>query len=126
MTSKPRLLRDEMLSGQIAVQLRARGFDVIAVIEDPALAAMAEEDLLAYATGEGRCLVTANIGDFASISTEWRASGRGHSGLVYIASWLFPQDRSFIGAAVGALARLRDSGKVPGTGAETYLRRSAA
>jgi len=125
-TTEPRLLLDEMLSGQIAVQLRARGFDVVAVVEDPALVSMADEDLLAHAAGDGRCLVTANISDFASISAEWRAGGRSHSGLVYLASRMFPQDRSFIGAAVGAVAHLLDSGQGAEAGTQTHLRRGTS
>lgn len=125
MTPEPKALLDEMLSAQLAVQLRARGFAVIAVVEDSALVSMADEDLLVRAAADGRCLVTANISDFASISIEWRASGRGHVGLVYVANRVFPQDRSFIGAVVGAVADLLESGRAPGPGQETYLRRAS-
>jgi hypothetical protein len=34
-----------------------------------------------------------------------RASGRSHPGLVLVSSRDFPQDRSFIGALVGALEK---------------------
>ncbi len=124
MTDAARLLLDEMLSGEIAAQLRARGFDVVAVVEDAALVSMADEDLFAHATSEGRCLVTANIGDFAKIGTEWRSSDRTHAGLLLIANRVFPQNRSLVGAAVSALTALVEAGRTPAAGAETFLRRA--
>lgn len=63
-TRRPKLLLDEMLSGEIAAQLRARGHDVRAVVEDPALVSTSDWDLLEYVTAQGRCLVTANVRDF--------------------------------------------------------------
>jgi predicted nuclease of predicted toxin-antitoxin system len=125
-TTGPKLLLDEMLSGQIASQLRARGFDVIAVVEDSTLVSMPDEDLLAHATAESRCLVTANISDFAATTTHWHASGRTHHGLIYITNREFPQDRSFIGAVVNALSHLIETGRTPATATETYMRRAGA
>ena len=128
MSDGSRLLLDEMLSGEIAFLLRHRGWDVVAVVEDPALIGTSDEDLLAHATSEGRAIVTANIGDFAAISTRRRSQGRDlqgreHCGLAYITSRHFPQDRSYVGAIVGALHKLLESDMVPPAGAETYLRR---
>lgn len=118
------LLLDEMLSGAIAEQLRARGIDVVAVVDDPALVGMADEDLLAHAATQQRVLVTANIGDFVAIAIDWRAAGRGHAGLVYVTSRTFAQDRSFVGAVVSALAALIDTDELPKSGTETFLRRT--
>jgi hypothetical protein len=118
-----RLLLDEMLSGEIAVQLRVRGWGVVAVVEDPALVGTPDEDLLTRATGEGRSIVTANVRDFAAISTQWRARGREHAGLVHITTRTFPQDRSYVGAIVAALDSLLRSGRAPSAGSETFLRR---
>jgi hypothetical protein len=116
------LLLDEMLSGAIAEQLRARGIDVVAVVDDPTLVGTADEDLLAYAATQ-RVLVTANIGDFAAIAIDWRAARRGHAGLVYVTSRTFTQDRSFVGAVVSALIALVDTDELPEPGTETFLRR---
>ena len=58
------LLLDEMFSGVIAEQLRAKGHDVLAVVADPALVALPDEQILAHAARTGRALVTANIKDF--------------------------------------------------------------
>jgi hypothetical protein len=118
------LLLDEMLSGTIAEQLRARDIDVVAVVEDAALVATPDGDLLANATERECVLVTANIVDFTAIATDWRASGRTHPGLVYVTYRSFPQDRSFIGALVSSLAAAHDAGDLPGHGIEFFLRRA--
>jgi predicted nuclease of predicted toxin-antitoxin system len=93
--AEQRLLLDEMLSGEIAVQLRAKGHDVVAVVEDPALIGSPDEELLVHATSNERILVTANVRDFAAISASWRSRGRSHAGLIYVVNRVFPSDRSF-------------------------------
>jgi predicted nuclease of predicted toxin-antitoxin system len=122
-TRSPKLLLDEILSGDIAAQLRAQGHDVIAVIDERALAGTPDEELLAYATSLGRCVVTANVRDFASLSALWNSQGRSHAGIIYLVNRVFPHDRSFIGAVVTALASTIESGRLPSGGAESYLRR---
>ncbi len=122
--SDPRLLLDEMLSGAIAVELRGRGLDVVAVVEDPALVSTPDEDLLAHAAAQRQGLVTANIADFAAIASDWRASSRLHHGIVYVPHRSFPQDRSFIGAIVDALTALYAAKSLPSPGTETFLRRA--
>lgn len=97
------LLLDEMLSGVIAEQLRARGHDVVAVVDDSALIGLPDEEILAAAANKGRALVTTNIKDFVPLDQRYKASGRTHAGLVVVSSKTFPQDRSFIGAIVLAL-----------------------
>lgn len=124
MSTEQRLLLDEMLSGDIAAQLRAQGHDVIAVVEDSALIGTPDEELLGHAGSNGRCVVTANICDLAAINASWSSRGRSCAGLIYIVNRAFPSDRSFIGALVTALHDLMVSGRVPTGGAETYLRRS--
>ena len=118
-----RLLLDEMLSGTIAVQLRTRGLDVTAVVEVVTLVSTPDEELLAYATENRSVLVTANIGDFAAIANDWRAGGRAHHGLIYIANRTFPQNRSFIGSITDALAALYASKTLPAPGTEIFLTR---
>jgi hypothetical protein len=117
------LLLDEMLSGEIAAQLRAKGHDVEAVVEDPALLATPDEELLTHAASVGRTLVTTNVGDFAAIHASWTSRGRRHAGLIYIANRSFPQDRSFAGAIVTALDDLIATGQLRHGGEEFYLRR---
>jgi hypothetical protein len=100
------LLLDEMLSGTIAEQLRSRGHDVVAVVNDVSMIALPDEEILAAATADGRAVVTANIKDFVPLDQRYKASGRTHAGLVLISTKAFPQDRAFIGALVGCLDKL--------------------
>ena len=100
-----------MFNGTIAAELRARGFDVTAVVEDLSLASTPDEDLFAYATEQRRALMTTNVSDYDAIATDWRADGRTHPGLVYVTGRRFPQSRSFIGSIVDALAGLYEASK---------------
>jgi Domain of unknown function (DUF5615) len=100
------LLLDEMFSDSLAEQLRSRGHDVVAVVADPMLVPLPDDQILAEATAAGRALVTANIKDFVPLDAQHKAAGRVHAGLVLVSTKTFPQDRSFIGALVDALAAL--------------------
>lgn len=97
------LLLDEVLSHIIAQQLRSRGHDVVAVVEDPWPMALPDEEILAAAAAQGRAFLTANIKDFTPLDHRYKASGRTHAGLVLVWTKAFPQDRAFIGALVSAL-----------------------
>jgi len=99
------LVLDEMLSDNIASELRARGHDVIALVADPSLVGLPDDEVLATAAEMGRALVTLNIKDFAPLDQRWKAAGRGHAGLVLMSSKTFAQDRGFAGAVIAALDR---------------------
>lgn len=101
-----RLLLDEMLSGVIADQLRNRGHDVVAVVDDPAMTGLSDDEVLAVAVLAQRAVVTANIRDFIALDQRHRAVGRSHPGIVLVSSTTFRQDRSFVGSLVGALDKL--------------------
>ena len=118
-----RLLLDEMLSPVIAHQLRDRGHDVTAVAEQPHLTGLGDDEVLDLAAEQGRVLVTLNIADFVALDSRWKSAGRHHAGVVYVATSAFPQDRSFVGAVVNALANAAATGALPGAGACGYLRR---
>jgi hypothetical protein len=100
------LLLDERFSDGIAGQLRKRRCDVLAVVADPGLIALSDDQILAAAAAAGRALVTANIKDFVPLDAQYKAAGRGHSGLILVSTKTFPQDRSFTGAIVDAIAAL--------------------
>src|ERR1700722_12148369 len=100
------LLLDEMFSDNIARQLRAKGHDVISVVADPALVGLPDDQVLAYATTEGRTLVTANIKDFVPLDSRYRAASQSHAGLILVSAKTFPQNRSFIVAITTALMTL--------------------
>jgi predicted nuclease of predicted toxin-antitoxin system len=100
------LLLDEMFSDAIAEQLRTKGYDVISVVAHPALVGLPDEQILAYATAEGRTLVTANIKDFMPLDSRYRAAGQAHPGLILVSTKTFPQNRSFTPAITTALETL--------------------
>jgi hypothetical protein len=110
------LLLDEMLSGNIADELRSKGHDVLAVVADSALLALPDDQILAHATATGRDLVTANIKDFMPLDAQYRATGPAHAGLIFISSKTFRQDRAYTDAITGALSAFldQDPGLQPG------------
>jgi hypothetical protein len=100
------LLLDEMFSEDIAQQLRAQGHDVISIVADAALIGLPDDQVLAYATSEGRALVTANIKDFVPLDGRYRAAGQPHPGLILVSTKTFPQNRGFPSAITASLATL--------------------
>jgi hypothetical protein len=100
------LLLDEMFSDSIAQQLRTKAHDVMSVVADPALVALPDEQILAYATTEGRALVTANVRDFVPLDGIYRTGGQSHAGLILVSTKTFPQNRGFTTAITTALATL--------------------
>lgn len=100
------LLLDEMFSDVIAQQLRAEGYDVVSVVAHPALVGLPDDQILAYATTEGRALVTANIKDFMPLDSRYRAAGQTHPGLILVSTKTFPQNRGFPAAITAALKSL--------------------
>lgn len=119
-----RLLLDEMLAPRIAEQLGERGVDAVSVSRRADLVHVPDEDVLAFAARERRVLVTLNIGDFAALDAAWRASGRVHAGIVFVAYAAFPPNRGFVGALVRSLARAERLSQLPAPGQTSFLHRS--
>ena len=97
------LLLDEMFSDAIAQQLRAKGYDVVSVVAHLDLVGLPDDQILAYATAEGRAPVTANIKDFMPLDSRYRAAGQAHPGLILVSTKTFPQSRGFTAAITTAL-----------------------
>jgi hypothetical protein len=107
------LLLDEMFSDDTARQLRAKGYDVISVVADPALVGLPDDQILAYAASEGQALVTANIKDFVPLDSRYRAAGQAHAGLILVSTKTFPQNPRFLSAIITSLAALlSDAAKI--------------
>ena len=104
-----RLLLDEMFSDDIAQQLRGKGYDVVSVVGDAALTGLPDDQVLAYATLEGRALVTAHVKDLVPLDGRYRAAGQSHAGLILVSTKTFPQSRGFPSAIATALASLLSS-----------------
>ena len=100
------LLLDEMFSDDIAQQLRAKGYDVVSVVADPAPVGLPDDQVLAYAMTHGRTLVTANIKDFVPLDGRYRAAGQSHAGLILVSTKTFPQNRGFPPAIAASLVTL--------------------
>lgn len=89
----------------IAIRLRERGHDVVAVVER-GWEAEGDERLLALCDEDRRALVTNNVRDFAVIARRWAVEGLRHSGLVFTADASMPRSRQTIGRYVEALDEL--------------------
>lgn len=108
-----RLLLDEMFSPEIASELVKRGHDVVAVAADPGLVGLPDEQVLEWATDQGRCLVTENVKDYEVLRRAAAAQGRTHAELLYSGPRRFPRDRRFVGMLVVALDKTIAAGQLP-------------
>ena len=100
-----KLALDHHYSPQIAVQLRKRRCDVIAIIES----GWEHEDdgpLLALCATESRTLLTNNVADFTVIARRWALQGRHHAGLIFTSDASMPRGRDTIGRYVSTLQTL--------------------
>src|SRR5947208_13192684 len=76
-----RLYLDRHIMARLAVDLRGRGYDVLTT-EEAGKDTASDEDQLAFATTEGRAILTFNIRDFAPLHEQWQAAGRPHAGII--------------------------------------------
>ena len=76
---------DEDLSPVIAALLRERGIDVTTA-QEIGNVQLDDRAQLAYATREGRAIVTANVVDFIELAHEKVATNTEHSGIVLVPS----------------------------------------
>lgn len=105
---------DEMWAPTIAVELRKRRFDVIAVNE-PAhagrYAGTPDGAVFARAQADGRAIVTDNIPDYEKARLDWEAHGATHHGVIYALNPPFNRHRgdTVIGQMVRALEHFLSS-----------------
>ena len=76
-----RFYLDEDLSPRIAEWLRRRGIDAVSAFEVGNIQ-LSDRDQLAYATREGRCLVTRNARHFVFLSHEAVRQQKAHAGII--------------------------------------------
>jgi len=124
-----RLLLDEMWTPTIALELRKRDLDVIAISE-PAhasrYAGISDDQVFARAQEDGRGVVTDNIADYEQARRDWEIRGQAHHGLLCALDPPFNRHRGegVIGQMVNALVHFLaspDAGKEPFNRAH-YLR----
>lgn len=99
-----RLLLDEHFSRRVAVELRRRGYDVIAVTESEDLRGLPDADLFAHARAERRAVVTQNVADFSILLREAALSETEHFGVLFVPRRVWSSIRDF-DSFVGALER---------------------
>ena len=102
-----KLLLDEMWPPELAVQLRMRGHDVIAVAERVDLRTQPDEVIFVAATAEGRAIVTENIADFRPLAVTALNAGDSHAGLIFTTNHRWPRhDPRMVGRLLTALDAL--------------------
>ena len=79
--SSVRFFTDEDIYAAVAPALRKAGLDAVST---PEIGRLGESDeaQLAWATDEGRVLVTFNSAHFVALHAAWIAGGRHHAGIV--------------------------------------------
>ena len=101
-----RLLLDEMWTPRIALELRARAFDVIA-INEPAnasrYAGISDDQVFARAQDDGRTIVTDNVSDFERARRDRESRGLTHHGVIYALDPPFNRHRG--DAVIGEMVR---------------------
>jgi predicted nuclease of predicted toxin-antitoxin system len=112
-----RLLLDEMWTPTIALALRKRGFDTIAINEPThagRYAGISDDLVFAHAQDDRRAIVTDNIADFELIRLERESRNEIHYGLIYALNPPFNRHRGgrVIGQMVNALAHFLSSSAV--------------
>lgn len=98
-----KLLLDEMFSSAIAVQLRRRKHDVVAVTERAELGSLPDRALFAWAAADGRAVVTNNVADYAALYREALQRSTDHCGLIFTDDRRLPRTRAGTGAIVRSL-----------------------
>jgi predicted nuclease of predicted toxin-antitoxin system len=107
-----KLLLDEHYANEIAVQLRAAGYEAVTVSERR-LNGMADEPLLALASSEDSALLTNNARDFLPIVSRWATSGQDHCGLLLTSDSSMPRNKYSIGLYVRTLSELVQANPSP-------------
>ena len=102
--SQIRLYVDEDAAQHAVVDgLRARGVDVLTVL-DAAKTSATDEEQLEFAALQGRSIYTLNVDDFCRLHSEFLSQGREHAGVI-----LIPRQRYSIGEKIQRLMELIES-----------------
>ena len=101
-----RLCLDEHYAPHIAVALRERSHDVIAVAAHGELRGVVDEELLAFCVSQRRALLSEDASDFVPLVHELAARGDDHYGLVLTSATSMPRRAATIGIFIEALDRL--------------------
>jgi hypothetical protein len=86
-----KLLLDEMLPRSAAEELRARGHDVVMVIERTDLRSKSDEAIFAAAQAEQRAIVTEDIRGYRPLALAALGKGEAHADVVFTSNRAFPR-----------------------------------
>ncbi|MER7002393.1 DUF5615 family PIN-like protein [Dactylosporangium sp. NPDC000555] len=112
------LLLDEMYPPALARRLCDSGHDVLAVLDvEVGLASRSDEDVLAWAVRNNRCVVTENVSDFARLA----AQGVAHCGLIFVLAQRYPRTANGLIRLGNALDVLLPSKQLPGRDGVAWL-----
>jgi Domain of unknown function (DUF5615) len=101
-----KLLLDEHFSRRVAVEMRSRGHDVIAVSECDDLRGLPDSDLFAHVRSMGYVVVTQDYADFASLVREATLDEAEYPGVIFVPRrvWRSLQDLEQLVEALERLA----------------------
>ncbi len=78
-----RLYTDEMIDIRLARELRSRGYDAESCQEAGRHnQGIPDPDQLAYATQQGRAILSFNIADYLALDSRWKDAGLEHQGII--------------------------------------------
>lgn len=113
---RPRLLLDECISPIYAKTLRRLGFDAVQVNE-LGREGLPDLDQIAYATEDGRAIVTFNYAEFRVFHRQLLEAGEEHGGIIISADY-----KHHIGAYLRDLAHTLDLWESRHTGEPDWIR----
>lgn len=77
------LFTDEMVYRDLASALRRLEYDAMSSHEaDRVGQGISDEEQLAYATQQGRAILTRDVEDYTRLAAAWRRRGREHAGII--------------------------------------------
>ena len=112
------VLLDEMYPPSLAQRLRDASHDVLAVLDiQVGLASYSDDDVLAWAARNDRCVVTENVSDFARLA----ALAVPHAGIIFVSSQRFPRTANGLRRIGDALEAILSAKGLPPRGGVTWL-----
>jgi len=103
--AKLKIMSDKHIAKAITDQLEKRGVDVVLRVETVEMDEASDEELLEYATREGRAFLTFDD-DFEVLNSEWFKVGKSHCGIFRCGGHLLG-DKG-IGRVVTSIAEYHD------------------
>ena len=110
-----KLLLDEMYPRRLAEQLRADGYDVVAVVELSDFVGRPDADVTRFARESGRVVVTENVVDYAGLDVG------EHAGLLLVTAQRWPRTPKGLSRLRKALRARLEAGTSTGVALVEWL-----